>query len=124
MTVKELTVLFYTYAPFLVLLPCMLCLWHYFRSRSLLVKPLVFYFLLAIVVQAASFTMWLNRMNNLPLLHMYVPAEFIVLTWFFAAVSGRRLRGWRLYLVFFFLAFSLTESFFIGSVYNFNIFSR
>jgi hypothetical protein len=80
------------------------------------------YFVFASAVcELISSIMWSNRVNNFPLLHIYVAVGFLILIWFYSMV----LKGfisqklmWATGILF--LLFTTINSLFIQSIFSFN----
>lgn len=121
---NQLLGVFFIYAPYCILIP----LWLSFQKRNYqqsYSRPLFFYFLVATIVQAASYVLWLLKVNNLPLLHLYTPLEFLLVTYIFYSVSSsERLKLLLKIICIAFLFFSLINSLFIQSVYRFNSYAK
>jgi hypothetical protein len=65
------------------------------------------------------------RMNNIPLLHLYTPVEFCLITIFYARVLPVVFRGKRLWWITgSFIVFSAVNSFYLQNLYAFNTYSR
>jgi hypothetical protein len=87
--------------------------------------PLLFYFVVSVVIQALSLFLWRRSINNLPLLHLYTPVEFLLLLAFFNRLPGRIVSNklfWVLGMSF--LVLSIADSLFFESIYSFNVYAR
>lgn len=77
------------------------------------------------VIQAVSLIMWFMNRNNMPLLHFYVAAGFLLLALFYHHILrdfiGKRLM---FFLIAGFLAFTTFNSLFIQSIFTFNSYAR
>jgi len=119
----ELRNLFFTYAPWIVLIPAGLVLLK--RNKAAELRPLMYYLLLSVVTQIASFILWKSSINNMPILHVYTLFEFIVLFWFFALVfRGTIPKMLLLSVAILFCTFSIVDSLYIEPIYQFNTISR
>lgn len=81
--------LFFELSPWIILLPTFMALRLAWRENAHELKPLLGYLLLSLITQVVSFLLWRNSMNNLPLLHIYTLAEFILLFWFYMIIFGK-----------------------------------
>lgn len=73
-----------------IFLPILIAVIIAFLNRKALSKPQRWIFLLttvALVFQLASYFLWRNQINNLPLLHVYTPIELVLIVIFFRSLS-------------------------------------
>jgi hypothetical protein len=83
----------------------------------------IFYYFLLLsgVVQLISLVLWLNRQNNLYLLHFYVPLGFACLTFFYQSILEGIIHRYILWIVLCcFLVFSLINTLFLQPLNNYN----
>lgn len=79
------------------------------------------FLLLSGVVQLVSLLLWLKQINNLPLLHIYVPAGFLCLTLFYQSVLKDIINKHILRAVLFlFVAFSIINTIFFQHINTYN----
>lgn len=72
-------------------------------------------------IQITSSILWFNRMNNLPLLHLYVAAGFLCLAWFYAGVLQGLINQkiiWGGAILF--TCFTIINSLFFQKIFTFN----
>lgn len=92
-----------------------------FRKQQKILRVFSCFLFLSYLVQFASLLFWFNRMNNMPLLHLYVGLGFLMLTVFYKKVLEGFISGAVIYSVgigFFLL--TTINSLFIQSVFRFN----
>lgn len=73
------------------------------------------------IIQMASLVLFLFKLNNMPLLHLYVAAGLICLVLFYQAVLGKFISEkitWGITIVF--LAFTLVNTLFIQNILTYN----
>lgn len=112
------------YSPLAVLVPLVPATLHYRRYAPAL-KVLTLHLVMVAVFSGASVLLWSVKRNNLPLLHIYTIAEFIMISWFYMIV----LRGYKKTRLIFWLAvcftvFGLLNSLLLQSWYTFNTIPR
>jgi hypothetical protein len=92
-----------------------------YRGLSHVLRVFAWFIYLSGVIQFASLLLWYNKMNNMPLLHLYVAVGFVFLAWFYRTVLDgfihSRIIWWVAIL---FVLFSLSNSVFLQSVFIFN----
>jgi hypothetical protein len=72
-------------------------------------------------IQLISTILWFQRINNLPLLHLYVAGGFVCLAWFYSAVLRDFINHkiiWGIALLF--SIFTIANSLFIQNIFTFN----
>lgn len=72
-------------------------------------------------IQLLSLVFWLYRMNNLPLLHLYVPVGFVLLAWFYRTILGDFINKriiW--FTAILFSCFSIINSLTLQNIFSFN----
>jgi hypothetical protein len=124
-SVNEIRELFFKYSPWLVLAPASILACKAVKPGQRILLPLLLYFFISVAVQALSLFMWHRSINNLPLLHLYTPVEFLLLLAFFSRLPGRILSNklfWALGMSF--LVLAVADSLFLESIYKFNVFAR
>lgn len=92
-----------------------------FRKQEAILKVFSCFIFLSYLIQFASLLFWFNRMNNMPLLHLYVGIGFLMLAVFYKNVLEGFISGSVIYTVaaVFFILTAL-NSLFLQSVYTFN----
>ena len=79
------------------------------------------FLLLSGLVQLVSLLLWLKQINNLPLLHIYVPLGFLCLTLFYHNVLKDIINKYILWAVLFlFVAFSVINTVFFQPINTYN----
>jgi len=76
------------------------------------------------VIETASKILWLQSKNNLPLLHLYVAAGFLCLSWFYAGVLKGFINQkiiWGTAILF--TCFTTINSLFFQKIYTFNTYA-
>lgn len=106
------------YLPLLVL--CGYAILKYDRFQTEL-WPFIWYIFLSTLVQLLSEVSILFQLNNLPILHFFVPTSFLLLTEFYNRILNDHLNklilrviGWA------FVVFSLINTFFVQLLWTFN----
>jgi hypothetical protein len=123
--VIELREAFFKGSPWFVVVPAMLLVYKAVKPGQGTLLPLLLYFFVSLVVQIASFMLWRQNINNLPLLHIYTPVEFLLLLWFFNRLPGRIVSDKLFWvLVISFLLLCISDSLFLESIYKFNTYAR
>lgn len=92
--------------------------WRVLPEKLIAIK---YYIVISLVVQLVGGMLWFFNINNLFLLHFYVPTAFILLIWFYRRVwysyiSSTLLSG----LLYCFILFSLLNSIFLQDIFSFN----
>lgn len=73
------------------------------------------------IVQLIALPLWWFNVNNMPLLHFYVPAGFFCLAWFYKTVLRKVIHPLLIpILIGLFLLFSVTNSLFLQPIYTYN----
>lgn len=84
-------------------------------------KVFTWFILLSGVIEATSRILWFNGKNNMPLLHIYVAAGFLCLSYFYRFLLKDFVNPKIIWMVqIAFTAFTLINSLFIQNVFTFN----
>ncbi|MCE3227023.1 MAG: hypothetical protein K0S32_1574 [Bacteroidetes bacterium] len=123
--IDELRDVFFKYSPWSVVLPVLLLFKQIRHKDQRELKPLFYYFILSLITQALSLIFWFYSINNLPLLHIYTPLEFLLLLWFYSILLEKQFtRTARFVVTISFLLFSIIDSWFLEDIYTFNTLGR
>jgi len=121
---KALQSVILLYSPLAILLPLIPVALHYKRYTRAL-KVLSLHLLVVAVFSAVSVLLWIMKRNNLPVLHLYTIAEFIMISWFYSIVLRRFLPAKLLTgIAVGFTLFALLNSLLLQSWYTFNTIPR
>jgi hypothetical protein len=92
-----------------------------FRKLKSELKVFTWFLFLSCIIQLSSLALWWFRINNLPLLHVYVAAGFFCLAWFYKTVLRDFIdRRVLLVVLILFLIFTIINSLFIQTLFTFN----
>lgn len=107
--------------PLTIILPVFVALIR-FRHLPRQGKVILFYLLMSSIVNIAATTLAKQKMNNLPLSHIYTFIEFIFLAEFYKIVLGEKklITGLQL----FFLLACVLNTIFFQDIYKFNSYTR
>ncbi len=92
-----------------------------FRNLGSELKVFSCFIIFSLIIEVSSKIMWFMRLNNLPLLHIYVLIGFIFQIWFYAKVLERFISKkviWTIGVLF--TCFTIANSIFFESIYTFN----
>lgn len=92
-----------------------------FKQLGKELKAFFYFLFLSGIISLVSLIFWLNGMNNLPLLHIYVAGGFYFLAVFYMLVLRRFINGkiiWSIIILF--LVFTLINSLFVQTIFTFN----
>ena len=99
---------------------CLYAFWYY-TSFTKDLRVFSYFIFLSALVQVISLILWFKGMNNMILLHLYVPLGFIGLMWFYNTVLKGYLNPVILkWVTGLFLIFTLANSAFFQDVTTFN----
>ena len=96
-----------------------------FRHYGLDLKALTIFLCLSLLLESVSVYLWSRSINNLPVLHIFTLVEFVFI-WYIFHEHIRTvipLRVGALFMVLF-VAFTITNSLWIQSVFRFNSYAR
>ncbi len=121
----SLKIIFFKYAPWIIVVPFFLSIKNYKKDRTEALKPIILYLLLSICTQIISLWLWTNSINNLPVLHVYTVLEFYVLMWFYFIVFKHKIAN-KIILIstILFTLFAIVDSLLIENIFTFNTLSR
>ncbi|MBB6003179.1 hypothetical protein HNP25_001831 [Arcicella rosea] len=92
-----------------------------FKKLNKALRVFAYFIFFSSFIQLLSLVFWLYRMNNLPLLHLYVPVGFVLLAWFYRTILGdfinKRIIWFSSIL---FSIFSIINSLTLQKVFTFN----
>lgn len=84
-------------------------------------KAFSYFLFLSGIIQSISLVLWFNNQNNLPLLHIYVPAGFFFLAVFYKKVLSGFIHPKIIWIILtLFTVFSIFNSFFLQNLYTYN----
>jgi hypothetical protein len=112
------------YSKFFALLPIIFLVWRY-RLIKREMWAVGVYMLLAVCTQFMASLLGDYKINNLPLLHIYTPVEFLCIVWFYYRLLGHCLPAryfWWLGLGF--VCLSGLNSLFLQNIFTFNTYAR
>jgi hypothetical protein len=112
------------YSKFFALLPIFLFVWKYrLLKREMWVVGV--YMLLALCTQFSAAMLSDQKINNLPLLHLYTIIEFLCIVWFYKRLLAHCLPN-RFFagLGIGFVCISILNSIFLQDVFTFNTYAR
>jgi hypothetical protein len=106
------------------LLPLIIAVLH-FKNYTREYKVITLHLLIVVVLSGIAVLLWLMKHNNLPLLHLYTIAEFLMVSWFYSIILKDFVPA-RLILAvcIAFVVFAVLNSIFIQSWFTFNTFPR
>ena len=108
------------FAAVSVFLPCIPAVLRY-RAYNRELRLISIYIILCAIVEVISHLLWSYKINNLPLLHLYVPVTFTALFLFYKTLLGNLLPKWAWYTVAaVFYTFSIVDSLWIQGLFTFN----
>lgn len=111
-------------SPLATAAPVVIALSSYNRYPVLL-RTFSLLLFIAGFIQLTAWLLWMNRSNNLYLLHIYTISEFILLTIVYKKLLSDLLKPWFfLILTSVFLSFAIADAFFLNGVMRYNTFSR
>lgn len=88
-------------------------------------RVLLSYLFLSILAELLSSYLGSAKINNMPVLHIYTVAQFLLIIWFFKEVFSSALISRYLYIIAVaFVLFAICNTLFIQSIYEFNSYSR
>jgi hypothetical protein len=121
---SQLRDFFFTYFPFVVAFPFLYSL-RYLYSNPPAFRIICYYLFWVCAIQAASFHLWKARTNNLPLLHLYVFIEILLLSLFYCHVLGRHYPR-RLFIMITggVLTLALLNTLFVQHIFHFNTYTK
>ncbi len=111
-------------ATYFIALPVAVALFKY-RHLGTTMRIMAFYVFLGGIIQVSSSYLNAQRQNNLWLLHLYTPLEFVCIIWFYSKVLHGFLKG--AVFVWFGLGFvvlSALNSAFLQDIGSFNTYAR
>lgn len=110
--------------PWIILLPLFLSVLGY-RHYPTPLKIITAYLFVSTITQVLSLTLWLQKINNLPLLHLFTLTEYFLLLRFYQLLLHHpgSLVG-RILLLYALPAFLLTDSIWLEGLFHFNVFGR
>jgi hypothetical protein len=92
-----------------------------YRQLAPELKIFSFFLFFSAVVQLSALALALNRINNLPLLHIYVAAGFLLLAIFYKKILNGFIQGRLIWIITIaFLVYTILNSIFIEPVRTFN----
>jgi hypothetical protein len=92
-----------------------------FKKQTAILRIFSWFLFLSYLIQFASLLFWLNRKNNMPLLHFYVGAGFVMLAVFYKKVLEDFISGILIYTIAaVFLLLTILNSLFVQPVLTFN----
>lgn len=78
------------------------------------------FIVLSTVLQILSLVLWFYRINNLPILHIYVGLGFVCLTWFYSTIMEDYIHKWVFAVIaILFLGFTVINMFIIQGPWSF-----
>lgn len=124
LTSISLSQIFFTLASYSTLIPLIVAIYN--RNKlDYPLKYLSYLIYFSACIEIISAILWWQEENNLPLLHIFVVVEFILIGWMY------QLHLYKLYnrylipvLIVAFSIFSIINSLFIQSIYTFNTYAR
>ncbi len=122
--VNEIRDFIFKYGPWIIFAPTVIGLINY-KKYSKEFKIVTFYLILSVIVQIISFILWLNRINNYPILHIYTILEFLVLIAFYF-IQQKGFWPSKLYkiLAVVFTILSICNSIWVENIYTYNTYAR
>jgi hypothetical protein len=110
--------------PLSILIPLIVALYRYHQLPAP-AKSIFHYLVFSGVINCIAIIMARNGINNLPLLHLYTMAEFVLLTIFYRQVFSRRIeRLFYPYLAAIFAVFCIVNAVFFQPVFSYNTYPR
>jgi len=108
------------FASVSVFIPCIPAILRY-RSFPKELKLISNFVMVCAVFEIVSHYLWSHKINNLPLLHLYIPVTFTMLFLFYKNILKGQIkkRIWLLIAVVFY-AFSIVDSVWLQGLYTFN----
>lgn len=93
----------------------------YYKQLGHELKVFSWFIFLSGIIQFISLGFWYAGKNNMPLLHVYVAAGFICLTWFYKTLLNGFINAKIIWLIaILFLLFTIINSLFIQPILTFN----
>lgn len=93
----------------------------YFKKFSKPLQIFSYSIFFSSVIQFISLLLWFYRVNNMPLLHLYVIGQILLLGWFYQKVLGGYINVRIIWFVtILFSIFSIINSFFFQNIFSFN----
>ncbi len=116
--------LYFEFAPFIIFLPAILAVLNYKRYPPAL-QYITCYLLVAVLSQLTSYVLWKQSKNNMPILHVYIIIEYLLLLRFYYAILGNYLHK-AIFMVLLVVPplFFIADSLFLESIYTYNTFAR
>ncbi|HNP54526.1 MAG TPA: hypothetical protein PKK69_07905 [Ferruginibacter sp.] len=110
--------------PWIILLPLSLSLMG-FRRHPAPLKIIAVYLIVSTITQLVSLTCWLQKINNLPLLHAFTLTEYFLLLRFYQLLLPHSWSIWKLMVFLFAMpAFLLFDSIWLEGWFHFNVYGR
>ena len=108
------------FASISVFFPCIPALLRY-RKFPKELKLISIYVMICAMFEIVSHYLWSHKINNLPLLHLYIPVTFTMLFLFYKHILRNQIKKYIWYLIaIVFYLFSIIDSVWLQGLYNFN----